>query len=127
MVRIVLILLLGCATDYNQINKPIDTKEAIKDLQSIEVSSIKDSSIRERVVRVLQDCGEYGKDAYSQYNKCQESFIALQSQIVGLEKQLAELEEEIKPYRYFKRFLLLVIIAILIFYGIKLYLKFKPI
>ena len=49
MVRIVLIFLLGCATDYNQINKPIDTKEAIKDLQSIEVSSIKDSSIRERV------------------------------------------------------------------------------
>ena len=70
---------------------------------------------------------QYGEDAYSQYNKCQENSITLQRQIVGLEKQLAELTEEIKPYRYFKRFLLLVIIAILIFYGIKLYLKFKPI
>ena len=120
MVRIVLlILLLGCATD-NQINRPIDTTQAIEDLQSIEITTIKDSAIRERVVRVLQDCGEYGKEAYK-------SATALQSQIVGLEKQLAELEEEIKPYRYFKRFLLLVIIAILIFYGIKLYLKFKPI
>jgi hypothetical protein len=111
MVRIaILILLLGCATD-NQINRPIDTKEAIEDLQSIEVNTIKDSAIRERVVRVLQDCSEYGKEAYK-------SATALQSRVVELEKQLAELEEEIKPYRYFKRFLLIVIIAILIFYGI---------
>ena len=44
-----------------------------------------------------------------------------------LEKQLAELEEEIKPYRYFKRFLLVTIIAVLIFFGIKFYLKLKPI
>jgi hypothetical protein len=111
MVRIVLlILLLGCATD-NQINRPIDTTQAIEDLQSIEVNTIKDSAIRERVVRVLQDCSEYGKEAYK-------SATALQSRVVELEKQLAELEEEIKPYRYFKRFLLIVIIAILIFYGI---------
>jgi hypothetical protein len=120
MVRIVLILLLGCATDYNQINKPIDTTQAIEDLQSIEITTIKDSAIRERVVRVLQDCGEYGKEAYK-------SATALQSRVVELEKQLAELEEEIKPYRYFKRFLLVSIIAVLIFFGIKFYLKLKPI
>jgi hypothetical protein len=119
MVRIVFILLLGCATEQ-QINKPIDTKEAIKDLQSIEVNTIKDSAIRERVVRVLQDCGDYGKEAYK-------SATALQSRVVELEKQLAELEEEIKPYRYFKRFLLVTIIAVLIFFGIKFYLKLKPI
>ena len=119
MVRIVFILLLGCATD-NQINRPIDTKEAIKDLQSIEVTTIKDSAIRERVLRVLQDCGEYGKEAYK-------SATALQSRVNELEKQLAELEEEIKPYRYFKRFLLVSIIAFLLFFGIKFYLKLKPI
>jgi len=120
MVRIVLlILLLGCATD-NQINKPIDTKEAIKDLQSIEITTIKDSAIRERVVRVLQDCGEYGKEAYK-------SATVLQSRVSELEKQLLELEEEIKPYRYFKRFLLVSIIAVLIFFGIKFYIKLKPI
>lgn len=120
MARIaILILLLGCATD-NQINRPIDTTQAIEDLQSIEITTIKDSAIRERIVRVLQDCGEYGKEAYK-------SATALQSRVSELEKQLLELEEEIKPYRYFKRFLLIVIIAILIFYGIKLYLKFKPI
>jgi hypothetical protein len=120
MVRIVLlILLLGCATD-NQINRPIDTKGAIKDLQSIEINTIKDSAIRERVVRVLQDCGEYGKEAYK-------SAIVLQSRVIELEKQLAELEEEIKPYRYFKRFLLVTIIALLLFFGIKFYLKLKPI
>ena len=119
MVRIVFILLLGCATEQ-QINKPIDTKEAIKDLQSIEVNTIKDSAIRERVVRVLQDCGEYGKEAYR-------SATVLQTRVIELEKQLTELEEEIKPYRYFKRFLLVTIIAVLIFFGIKFYLKLKPI
>jgi len=120
MVRIVLLVLLfGCATEQ-QINKPIDTKEAIQDLQSIEITTIKDSAIRERVVRVLQDCGEYGKEAYK-------SAIVLQSQVSELEKQLLELEEEIKPYRYFKRFLLVSIIAFLLFFGIKFYLKLKPI
>jgi hypothetical protein len=120
MARIVLlILLLGCATEQ-QINKPIDTKKAIKDLQSIEVTTIKDSAIRERVVRVLQDCGEYGKEAYR-------SATVLQSRVFELEKQLLELEEEIKPYRYFKRFLLVTIIAFLLFFGIKFYLKLKPI
>jgi len=120
MVRIVLlILLLGCATD-KQINKPIDTTQAIEDLQSIEITTIKDSAIRERVVRVLQDCGEYGKEAYK-------NATVLQSRVVELEKQLAELEEEIKPYRYFKRFLLVSIIAFLLFFGIKFYLKLKPI
>jgi hypothetical protein len=119
MVRIVFILLLGCATEQ-QINKPIDTKEAIKDLQSIEVTTIKDSAIRERVVRVLQDCGEYGKEAYR-------SATVLQNRVIELEKQLLELEEEIKPYRYFKRFLLVSIIAFLLFFGIKFYLKLKPI
>ena len=120
MVRIVLLVLLfGCATEQ-QINKPIDTTQAIEDLQSIEVNTIKDSAIRERVVRVLQDCGEYGKEAYK-------SATALQSRVVELEKQLLELEEEIKPYRYFKRFLLVTIIAVLIFFGIKFYLKLKPI
>jgi hypothetical protein len=119
MVRIVFILLLGCATEQ-QINKPIDTKEAIKDLQSIEISTIKDSAIRERVVRVLQDCGEYGKEAYK-------SATVLQNRVIELEKQLLELEEEIKPYRYFKRFLLVTIIALLLFFGIKFYLKSKPI
>jgi hypothetical protein len=120
MVRIVLlILLLGCATEQ-QINRPIDTTQAIEDLQSIEVNTIKDSAIRERVVRVLQDCGEYGKEAYR-------SATVLQSRVIELEKQLAELEEEIKPYRYFKRFLLVTIIAVLIFFGIKFYLKLKPI
>jgi hypothetical protein len=119
MVRIVFILLLGCATEQ-QINKPIDTKEAIKDLQSIEISTIKDSAIRERVVRVLQDCGEYGKEAYK-------SATVLQNRVIELEKQLLELEEEIKPYRYFKRFLLVTIIAFLLFFGIKFYLKSKPI
>jgi hypothetical protein len=120
MVRIILlVLLLGCATD-NQINRPIDTKEAIKDLQSIEITTIKDSAIRERVVRVLQDCGEYGKEAYK-------SATTLQTRVVELEKQLLELEEEIKPYRYFKRFLLVTIIALLLFFGIKFYLKLKPI
>jgi hypothetical protein len=120
MVRIViLVLLFGCATD-NHINKPIDTTQAIEDLQSIEITTIKDSAIRERVVRVLQDCGEYGKEAYK-------SATVLQSRVNELEKQLTELEEEIKPYRYFKRFLLVTIIAFLIFFGIKFYLKLKPI
>jgi hypothetical protein len=120
MVRIVLLVLLfGCATD-NQINKPIDTTQAIEDLQSIEVNTIKDSAIRERVVRVLQDCGEYGKEAYR-------SATVLQTRVIELEKQLTELEEEIKPYRYFKRFLLVSIIAFLLFFGIKFYLKLKPI
>jgi hypothetical protein len=120
MVRIaILILLLGCATEQ-QINKPIDTTQAIQDLQSIDVTTIKDSAIRERVVRVLQDCGEYGKEAYK-------SATTLKTRVVELEKQLAELEEEIKPYRYFKRFLLVSIIAVLIFFGIKFYLKLKPI
>jgi hypothetical protein len=120
MVRIVLlILLLGCATEQ-QINKPIDTKKAIQDLQSIEVNTIKDSAIRERVVRVLQDCGEYGKEAYK-------SATVLQNRVIELEKQLESLEEEIMPYRYFKKFLLVTIIAVLVFFGIKFYLKLKPI
>jgi hypothetical protein len=120
MVRIaILILLLGCATEQ-QINRPIDTKKAIQDLQSIEVNTIKDSAIRERVVRVLQDCGEYGKEAYR-------SATVLQNRVVELEKQLLELEEEIKPYRYFKRFILVSIIALLLFFGIKFYLKLKSI
>ena len=84
------------------------------------ISSIKDSAIRERVVRVLQDCGEYGKEAYKSAN-------VLQNRVIELEKQLESLEEEIMPYRYFKKFLLVTIIAVLVFFGIKFYLKLKPI
>ena len=127
MVRIVLILLFfGCTTDNKYLETPPDTKKAIQDLQEISVLQ-SDQNKKERVIKALNDCGVYSIEAYNKYIQCVKESSSLREKIESLQKEISQLEEEIKPWRWIKRSFYLIVIGLVIFYLIKLYLKFKPI
>lgn len=127
MVRIVLILLFfGCTTDNKYLETPPDTKKAIQDLQEISVLQ-SDQGKKERAIKALRDCSTYSIEAYDKYIQCVKESSSLREKIESLQKEISQLEEEIKPWRWIKRTFYVIVIALFIFYLIKLYLKFKPI
>jgi len=127
MVRVVLILLFfGCTTDNKYLEIPPDTKRAIQDLQEISVLQ-SDQEKKERAIKALSDCGTYSIDAYDKYIQCVKESSSLREKIESLQKEISQLEEEIKPWRWIKRTFYVIVIALILFYLVKLYLKFKPI
>ena len=127
MARIIaLLLLLSCSTDKGLLNSPPDTSQAIKELSEIQVAP-QDIARRERIIRALQDCGSYSIDAYDKYIQSTKDISTCRSRITSLEKELEELEKEVESWRLLKRFFYLIVLVFIIYHGVKLYLKFKPI
>lgn len=127
MVRIgILLILLGCSTDNKSLQSPPDTKKAIEELSEIQVQP-SDQIKKERVLQVLKDCGSYSLEAYDKYIQCTSEQSTLKTRILGLEKELKELREELKTWQYIK-FGLYAMFSLYILYRLaKIYLKYKPI
>ena len=127
MVRIgILLILLGCSTDNKSLQSPPDTKKAILELNEIQVQP-SDQIKKERVLQVLKDCGSYSLEAYEKYIQCTSEQSTLKTRILGLEKELIELKEELKTWQYIK-FGLYAMLSLYILYRLaKIYLKYKPI
>lgn len=127
MVRIgILLILLGCSTDNNNLQSPPDTKKAIEELNEIQVQP-SDQIKKERVLQVLKDCGSYSLEAYEKYIQCTSEQSTLKTHILSLEKELKELKEELKTWQYIK-FGLYAMLSLYILYRLaKIYLKYKPI
>jgi hypothetical protein len=127
MVRIgILLILLGCSTDNNNLQSPPDTKKAILELNEIQVQP-KDQIKKERIIKTLEDCTSYGNLAYEKYNQCVEDSKVLTDRISSLELELKSIEEEIQPWRWIKRGFVFALLGFMIFYFIRFYLKYKPI
>lgn len=127
MARIgILLILLGCSTNNNSLQSPPDTKKAIDELSAIQVQS-SDQAKKERVLQVLKDCGSYSLEAYEKYIQCTSEQSTLKTHILGLEKELKELKEELKTWNYIK-YGFYTILVLYVFYRLaKIYLKYKPI
>lgn len=127
MVRIgILLILLGCSTDNNNLQSPPDTKKAILELSEIQVQP-SDQIKKERVLQVLKDCGSYSLEAYEKYIQCTNEQSTLKTRILSLEKELIELKEELKTWQYIK-YGFYAILVLYVFYKIaQIYLKYKPI
>lgn len=127
MVRIaILLILLGCSTDNNNLQSPPDTKKAILELSEIQVQP-SDQIKKERIIKTLEDCNSYGNLAYEKYNQCVQESKALKDRISSLEIELQSIETEIQPWRWIKRIFVFAMLGIMALYLIRFYLKFKPI
>ena len=127
MVRIaILLILLGCSTDNNNLQSPPDTKKAILELSEIQVQP-EDQIKKERIIKTLEDCNSYGNLAYEKYNQCVQDSKALTDRISSLEQELKSIEKEIQPWRWIKRIFWIVLFSLIAFYLVRLYLKYKPI
>lgn len=127
MVRIaILLILLGCSTDNNNLQSPPDTKKAILELNEIQVQP-SDQIKKERIIKTLEDCNSYGNLAYEKYNQCVQESKVLKDRILFLELELQSIETEIQPWRWIKRIFVFAMLGIMALYLIRFYLKFKPI
>lgn len=127
MVRIaILLILLGCTTDNNNLQSPPDTKKAILELNEIQVQP-SDQIKKERIIKTLEDCTSYGNLAYEKYNQCVQESKILLDRISSLELELQSIEKEIQPWRWIKRIFVFVILGIMVFYFVRFYVKYKPI
>jgi len=127
MVRIgILLILLGCSTDNNNLQSPPDTKKAILELNEIQVQP-EDRIKKERIIKTLEDCTSYGNLAYEKYNQCVEDSKVLTDRISSLKQELKSIETEIQPWRWIKRIFWIVLFSLIAFYLVRLYLKYKPI
>lgn len=127
MVRIaILLILLGCSTDNNNLQSPPDTKKAILELSEIQVQP-SDQIKKERIIKTLEDCNSYGNLAYEKYNQCVQESKVLKDRILSLELELQSIETEIQPWRWIKRIFVFAMLGIMALYLIRFYLKFKPI
>ena len=127
MVRIaILLILLGCSTDNNNLQSPPDTKKAILELNEIQVQP-SDQIKKERIIKTLEDCTSYGNFAYEKYNQCVQESKILIDRISSLELELQSIETEIQPWRWIKRIFVFAMLGIMALYLIRFYLKFKPI
>lgn len=127
MVRIgIILILLGCSTDNKSLQSPPDTKKAIEELTEIQVQS-SDQVKKERVIKVLNDCGSYSLEAYDKYIQCTSEQSTLKTRILGLEKELIELKEELKTWQYIKYGFYAILVLYVIYKLANIYLKHKPI
>jgi hypothetical protein len=127
MVRIgILLILLGCSTDNNNLQSPPDTKKAILELSEIQVQP-EDQIKKERIIKTLEDCTSYGNLAYEKYNQCVQDSKVLTDRISSLEQELKSIETEIQPWRWIKRIFWILLFSLIAFYLVRLYLKYKPI
>ena len=127
MVRIgILLILLGCSTDNKSLQSPPDTKRAIEELTEIQVKQ-SDQIKKERVLQVLKDCGSYSLEAYEKYIQCTSEQSTLKTRILGLEKELTELKEELKTWQYIKYGFYAILVLYVLYRLAKIYLKYKPI
>ena len=127
MVRIgILLILLGCSTDNNNLQSPPDTKKAILELSEIQVQP-SDQIKKEQIIKTLEDCNSYGNLAYEKYNQCVQESKVLKDRILSLELELQSIETEIQPWRWIKRIFVFAMLGIMALYLIRFYLKFKPI
>ena len=127
MVRIgILLILLGCSTDNNNLQSPPDTIKAILELSEIQVQP-SDQIKKERVIQVLKDCGSYSLEAYDKYIQCTSEQSTLKTRILGLERELIELKEELKTWQYIKYGFYTILVLYVIYKSTQIYLKYKPI
>ena len=127
MVRIgIILILLGCTTNNNSLQSPPDTKKAIEELTEIQVQPL-DQVKKERVLQVLKDCESYSIEAYDKYIKCTSEQSTLKTRILGLEKELIELKEELKTWNYIKYGFYTILVLYVIYRLANIYLKYKPI
>ena len=126
MVRIaILLILLGCSTDNNNLQSPPDTKKAILELSEIQVQP-SDQIKKERIIKTLEDCTSYGNLAYEKYNQCVQDSKVLTDRISSLELELKSIEKEIQPWRWIKRIFWILLFSLIAFYLVRLYFKYKP-
>jgi len=127
MVRIaILLILLGCTTDNNNLQSPPDTKKAILELSEIQVQP-SDQIKKERVIQVLKDCGSYSIEAYDKYIQCTSEQSTLKIRILSLEKELIQLKEELKTWNYIKYGFCIILLLYVFYKSTQIYLKYKPI
>lgn len=123
---IVVLLLISCSTNNNSLQSPPDTKRAIEELTEIQVQS-SDQFKKERVLQVLKDCGSYSLEAYDKYIQCTSEQSTLKTRILSLEKELIELKEELKTWKYIKYGFYAILVLYVIYKLANIYLKYKPI
>ena len=127
MARIgILLILLGCSTDNKSLQSPPDTKKAIQELIEIQVQPI-DQVKKERVLQTLKDCGSYSMEAYDKYIQCTTEQSTLKTHILGLEKELIQLKEELKTWQYIKYGFYAMLSLYILYRLARIYLKYKPI
>lgn len=128
MVRIVfIILLIKCSLNNDiPLNKPPDTKEAMEIIEKLETKNPIEQSKIKIVRETLQECKSYGDKAYNKYLECVKESEKNSEKIQNLEKKIADLEEEISPWRTIKRVFWAILLGFLVYIAIRIYLKFKP-
>lgn len=124
-VILIIVLLVSCNTPPKAyLGTPPETDKVIHELQA---STNVGAELKNRVLQTLNDCGAYSRDAYQSFIGASKDIEALKSDKLKLEKEIADLNSELTPWRWIKRFFYLGCAILVGFYLVKIYLKMKPI
>ena len=118
-----LLFIYSCQKSIIKLDPPIDNKPIIEEIKKTTLSE----PIKTRTIQALNSCEDYSKKAYEIVTQNQKQIDDLKAENQKLLNRINDLEEEVKPWRMVKSSVLLVGIGIIIFFLVKIYLKFKPI
>lgn len=118
-----LLFIYSCQKSIIKLDPPIDNKPIIEEIKKTTLSE----PIKIKTIQALSNCEDYSKKAYEIVTQNQKQIDDLKAENQKLLNRINDLEEEVKPWRVIKGSALLLSIGIIIFFLVKIYLKFKPI
>ena len=118
-----LLFIYSCQKSLIKLDSPIDNKPIIEEIKKTTLSE----PIKTKTIQALSNCEDYSKKAYEIVTQNQKQIDDLKAENQKLLNRINDLEEEVKPWRIIKGSALLLSIGIIIFFLVKIYLKFKPI
>ena len=118
-----LLFIYSCQKSIIKLDSPIDNKPIIEEIKKTTLSE----PIKIKTIQALSNCEDYSKKAYEIVIQNQKQIDDLKAENQKLLNRINDLEEEVKPWRIIKGSALLLSIGIIIFFLVKIYLKFNPI
>lgn len=118
-----LLFVYSCQKHNLKLDRPIDNTEIIEEVKKQNIPE----PVKQRTVQALTSCEDYSKKAYEIVVENQKQIDELKAENQALIKRIAELEEELAPWRAVKLVGLIAMIGFIVFGLIRLYLKLKPI
>ena len=118
-----LLFVYACQKQNLKLDRPIDNTEIIEEVKKQNIPE----PVKQRTVQALTSCEDYSKKAYEIVLQNQKQIDDLKAENQALIKRIAELEEELAPWRTVKLVGLIAMIGFIVFGLVKVYLKLKPI
>ena len=118
-IALILLLSLSCSFSRRESSNPIppDVKPAIEVLKKDSGAS---RETKEQVTKTLNSCQQYAEESNKRFEKLEAEIEGLKADIKKKDQTIKELEEELSTWRRIKFWSYFVVIAIAVFYFLRL-------